>query len=91
MPTDAVAFSSTQFGVGIGPLRLSGVQCSGSESHLIECSRSSYIACNSWRRGAGVRCQGLCDNHSYKLKFLWLVMMTLVLQLTVVAQLGGID
>ena len=62
MPIDALAFSSTQFGVGVGPLRLSGVQCSGSERLLIQCSRSLHIACNSWRRGAGVRCQGLYHN-----------------------------
>ena len=73
-PTGAVAFTSAQFGVGSDPIFLDEVGCSGSESNLIDCSRSFSISCYetyryryswwswSYRQrslgGAGVRCQG---------------------------------
>ena len=56
--TDAVAFSNTQFGAGTGPVYLDGVDCSGSENNLTDCSRSSFVSCYYSYRGAGVRCQG---------------------------------
>ena len=69
MPTDAVSFSDAHFGVGAGPIFLDEVGCSGSESLLIDCPRSSTISCYETYRyrwyyrqrshgGAGVRCQG---------------------------------
>ena len=58
-PTDAVAFGTRQFGTGVGPIYLDNVACSGSESNLLDCSRSSFVSCPSSRRGAGVRCQGI--------------------------------
>ena len=69
-----MAFTTAQFGVGSDIVHLDEVGCSGSESNLIDCSRSFSISCYetyryrySWghwsyrqrsRGGAGVRCQG---------------------------------
>ena len=56
---DAVAFRSTQFGISTGSVYLDNVDCSGSESNLIDCPRSTAISCSSYYAGnAGVRCQG---------------------------------
>ena len=60
VPTGAVAFNAAHFGMGAGPVHFSSVGCTGSESNLINCSRSSFISCpggHSW--DAGVRCQGI--------------------------------
>ena len=60
-PTGAVAFTSALFGAGTGSVYLDEVECSGSESHLIDCPRSATISCYqpyTSRGGAGVRCQG---------------------------------
>ena len=56
--TDAVAFTTANFGIGSGPVYLNNVACSGSESSLIDCPRSSYASCYYYSGGAGVRCQG---------------------------------
>ena len=61
--TDAVAFSTTQFGAGTGPILLDDVDCSGSENNLTDCSRSSFGRCY---RSAGVRCQGRYMHSSYQ-------------------------
>ena len=53
--TDAVAFSRGQFGTGVGSVFLVGVGCSGSESTLTECPRSTA---RCYWYSAGVRCQG---------------------------------
>ena len=59
MPTDAVAFSHAHFGAGSGPIHLNNVDCSGSETNLINCSQNSLFHCNSGHSAdAGVRCQG---------------------------------
>ena len=59
VPTDAVAFSSAHFGRGVGPIYLGNVYCSGRESNLTDCSRSSAEFCYGGHGGdAGVRCQG---------------------------------
>ena len=58
--TGAVAFSRAHFGAGTGPIYFNNVNCRGTESNLINCSRSSFINCyrgHSW--DAGVRCQGI--------------------------------
>ena len=59
-PTDAVAFSSSHFGTGTGPIHLDDVDCSGSENNLTECLHSSNVNCtNGHSEDAGVRCQGI--------------------------------
>jgi len=60
IPTDAVAFTDAHFGVGVGPIFLSNVECSGSESNLIDCSHSSFVSCSRLHLDdAGVSCQGM--------------------------------
>ena len=59
LSTDAVAFGNAHFGPGTGPILLDDLDCSGSESSLIDCLRSSYISCYyGHAEDAGVRCQG---------------------------------
>ena len=69
--TDAVAFGSAHFGAGTGTIYLDGVSCTGSETNLIDCSRSPSITCSlGHSEDAGVRCQGTfyaCDNTSSSL------------------------
>ena len=58
--TDAVAFSRAHFGAGTGTIYLDNVGCTGSETNLIDCTRSSTVSCFSGHsEDAGVRCQGL--------------------------------
>ena len=57
-PTDAVAFRYTQFGISTGSVYLDSVDCSGSESNLIDCPRSTAVSCSYYAGNAGVRCQG---------------------------------
>ena len=59
MPTGAVAFSSAHFGAGTGPIHLDNVDCTGSESNLIDCQHISNVYCRyGHNEDAGVRCQG---------------------------------
>lgn len=56
---DAVAFSGGYFGAGSGTIYLDEVGCTGIETRLIDCSRSSYVYCRyGHSEDAGVRCQG---------------------------------
>ena len=56
---DAVAFSRAHFGAGTGTIYLDNVGCTGSESRLIDCTRSSSVSCSSGHsEDAGVSCQG---------------------------------
>ena len=58
--TDAVAFRNAHFGGGIGTIHLDGVGCTGGETNLTDCSRSSTVSCfHGHSQDAGVRCQGL--------------------------------
>ena len=56
-PTDAVAFSNAYFGAGTGTIYLNDVGCTGSETNLTDCTRSSTVSCRHLD-DAGVRCQG---------------------------------
>ena len=59
LSTDAVAFSNAHFGAGTGTIYLDNVGCTGTESNLIDCTRSSTVICSSGHsEDAGVRCQG---------------------------------
>ena len=60
LSTDAVAFSRAHFGAGIGTIYLDNVGCTGSETRLIDCTRSTTVSCSGGHsEDAGVRCQGL--------------------------------
>ena len=61
IPTDAVAFLNSHFGASSGTrtVYLDEVECSGRESNLTDCPRSSTVSCSSVKSYAGVRCQGL--------------------------------
>jgi deleted-in-malignant-brain-tumors protein 1 len=55
----AIFTSSAHFGQGVGLIALSNVQCSGTESKLVECP-SGVISC-SHNEDVGVRCQRRSD------------------------------
>ena len=59
--TDAVAFPYSHFGASSGTrtVYLDEVQCTGSETNLTDCPRSSMVSCHSYYSYAGVRCQGV--------------------------------
>ena len=60
--TDAVTFLNSHFGASTGTrtVYLDEVQCTGRETNLTDCSRSSTVSCSSIDSSyAGVRCQGL--------------------------------
>ena len=64
--TDAVAFGNAHFGTGTGAIYLDGVGCTGSESNLTDCSRSSTVSCTyGHTEDAGVRCQGASAMFTY--------------------------
>ena len=59
--TDAVFFLNSHFAASTGPrtVHLDEVECTGSETNLTDCPRSSTVSCSSVHSYAGVRCQGL--------------------------------
>ena len=58
--TDPLVFTNAHFGAGVGSIHLDNVECSGTESHLIDCSQSSQVNCYYGHlEDAGVRCQGI--------------------------------
>ena len=58
-PLDAVSFSNAHFGTRAGlKIHLDDVDCTGSESNLLDCSYSSNVHCTYGHSDAGVRCQG---------------------------------
>ena len=62
----AMAFSNAYFGAGIGTIFLNDVGCTGSETNLTDCTRSSTVSCISGHsEDAGVRCQGKCFDVLY--------------------------
>ena len=58
LATGVLAFSNAQFGAGVGPIQLESVACNGNERNLIDCPHTSFISCNYYSGGTGVRCQG---------------------------------
>ena len=72
MPTDAVVFTNAHFGRGAGKIYLDGVSCTGHETNLLDCTRSSSVSCSSGHsEDAGVRCQGTLANYfSYLLNLI---------------------
>ena len=57
--TGATAQYNAFFGFGSGPVIMSGLQCGGSESSLLECTSSVPYSYCSHFDDAGVTCQGL--------------------------------
>ena len=53
--TDAMAYSSAHFGAGAGPIVMDEVQCSATESRLIDCPYNFNHNCGH-NEDAGVRC-----------------------------------
>ena len=58
-PTGGVPVSRAFFGRGFGPISLDEVQCTGSESSLLNCSQDRSHDC-SHNEDAGVICIGVC-------------------------------
>lgn len=55
-------FGAARFGAGAGPIWLDGVQCSGVENWLRECSSLDLGVHNcAHTEDAGVRCGGICN------------------------------
>ena len=55
-PSDATALSLSAFGQGAGPIHLDDVQCTGTESRLVDCVYTSVHNCIHFE-DASVRCQ----------------------------------
>ena len=57
--SDAITYTDAYFGRGTGPIWLDGVQCTGSETHLVNCT-STYRGIGRHNCGhhedAGVQC-----------------------------------
>ena len=53
----AVSLSYAYFGQGTGAIHLDDVQCSGSETSLLQCPHSSTHNCGHYE-DAGIRCPG---------------------------------
>ena len=58
MYTGAVAYINAHFGASTGPIHISNVQCSGSESGLVNCSYTSPSVNCGHSDDAGVMCEG---------------------------------
>ena len=60
MHLGSISRGNAYFGMGNGPILLSHLYCTGSESSLLDCSRDMYgsLGC-SHHEDAGVTCQGI--------------------------------
>ena len=55
----AIAFGNAHFGTGVGTIYLNNVECTGTETGILQCSSSSAASCTyGHSEDAGVRCQG---------------------------------
>ncbi|XP_019853225.1 PREDICTED: deleted in malignant brain tumors 1 protein [Amphimedon queenslandica] len=69
MELGSVAYTTaSEFGQGSGPILISSIQCSGQESHLINCSYSPLIPSYcSHTYDVGVKCEAPCANGTVRL------------------------
>ena len=63
----AIPRYGASYGEGSGPIFISQLQCSGSESNILDCARDMYAVrhCKHYQ-DAGVECQGKYLYHSCK-------------------------
>lgn len=58
-PSGATPRYGAFYGEGTGPIFLSQLQCTGSESHILDCVRDEYSVRNCEHyEDAGIKCQG---------------------------------
>lgn len=59
--TGSISRRYAYYGMGSGPILLSDLYCTGTESNMLECNRNMYgtLSC-SHNQDAGVRCEGEC-------------------------------
>ena len=64
----AFAEMEGKFGPGVGPIYLDDVKCSGTESHILECSQLPLASIHNCAHSedATVACpgEGLCESHT---------------------------
>ena len=56
--SDSIAFENSFFGEGTGSILLDDLECTGSESRLVDCYRQSDDNNCGHKEDAGVRCTG---------------------------------
>ena len=57
------AYSNAYYGVGSGPIYLTDVSCTGSETSLLQCNSDPILSGGcSHSEDAGVKCEGLARN-----------------------------
>ena len=62
LTSDVVAYANAYFGKGTGPIWLDNVQCTGSETHIVNCSKNAIGIHNCEHdEDAGVQCLSLND------------------------------
>ena len=63
LPIGSTSRTSNYYGVGIGPVQVATVQCSGTETDLQHCSLAITSTCGQ-SPNAGVTCVGMSDTVS---------------------------
>ena len=60
LPDEVEAFSGSHFGGGMGPIFLDQLDCSGTESSLLQCNRFAELGLHSCdhSKDASIRCLG---------------------------------
>ena len=69
--TNAVAYRNSHFHGGSGPIWLNDVQCTGSETHLVNCTNSGLgvHSCIGYTEDAGVQCTANSSKYVFNLGF----------------------